>query len=48
LLEIYGSGDIDLSKLITTSAAITINGSGDCKVNATENLKAEINGSGDY
>jgi hypothetical protein len=47
LLEIYGSGDIDLSKLITTSAAITINGSGDCKVNATENLKAEINGSGD-
>lgn len=42
-----GSGDVDAVNLITKNANVTISGSGDMKVNCTENLYARVSGSGD-
>lgn len=46
-MVINGSGDIDASDLVSENAKADINGSGNCKVNATGSLKATIRGSGD-
>jgi hypothetical protein len=42
-----GSGDVDAVNLLTKKSNITISGSGDIKVNCSENLYARISGSGD-
>ena len=46
-IEISGSGDANAFELITKKTSVNINGSGDCKVNASENLDGKISGSGD-
>lgn len=45
-LKISGSGNIDLLNLICQRATITISGSGDTRVNASQNLDIHISGSG--
>jgi hypothetical protein len=45
--EIKGSGDIQAFELKSKRVAVTIAGSGDCRVQATEELRARISGSGD-
>lgn len=45
--SIKGSGDIRASNLETNHATVSIAGSGDCHVYASESLRAEISGSGD-
>ncbi|WP_264564095.1 head GIN domain-containing protein [Flavobacterium sp. N3904] len=45
--KISGSGDVDAADLITKSANLTISGSGDMKVNCSQNLYARVSGSGD-
>ena len=47
IANINGSGDLMLSKLNTNHATVTINGSGDAAIWASESLKGKINGSGD-
>lgn len=42
-----GSGDVDAVNLIAKKADVSISGSGDMKVNCTENLYARVSGSGD-
>jgi hypothetical protein len=46
-IKITGSGDVDAYGLTTTSANIVISGSGDARVNVTQDLKGIITGSGD-
>lgn len=46
-IEIDGSGDVAAGDLKTGSTDITITGSGDAQVNATDSLSADISGSGD-
>jgi hypothetical protein len=46
-LDISGSGNFKGYDLKTQSSNVSINGSGDAKVHATESLKARIFGSGD-
>jgi hypothetical protein len=46
-VEIKGSGDLEAYDLATTSTNIEISGAGDAKVNATQDLKGVINGTGD-
>jgi len=46
-INITGSGDVNAFGLIDTSANIIISGSGDARVNVTQNLKGVITGSGD-
>ena len=41
-----GSGDIISAELISKSATITINGSGDAEVFASDSINAKINGAG--
>lgn len=45
--KISGSGDINAIDLVTKKADVSISGSGDMKVNCTENLYARVSGSGD-
>jgi len=45
--EIKGSGDIQAFELLSKRVAVTIAGSGDCRVRASDELRAEISGSGD-
>ena len=45
--SITGSGEINAFDLETQNASLSITGSGDCKVNASEKLQAKITGSGD-
>jgi hypothetical protein len=45
--SITGSGEINAFGLETQNVFVSITGSGDCKVNASEKLKAKITGSGD-
>ncbi|MEI6061476.1 MAG: head GIN domain-containing protein [Bacteroidota bacterium] len=45
-VEVNGSGDMDASNFPTGNVAITVNGSGDCKVMATTALGIKIRGSG--
>ena len=47
IAKISGSGDIISAELISKSATITINGSGDAKIWASDSISAQINGSGD-
>lgn len=42
-----GSGDIDAIDLVAKKATVSISGSGDVKVNCSENLYARVSGSGD-
>ncbi|WP_281225033.1 head GIN domain-containing protein [Flavobacterium aquiphilum] len=42
-----GSGDVDAVNLTTKKANVTVSGSGDMKLNCTENLFARVSGSGD-
>ena len=42
-----GSGDVDAVNLATKKANLSISGSGDMKVNCSENLFARVSGSGD-
>ena len=46
-LSISGSGDIQAGELTGRNAVIAIAGSGNCKVNASEDLDVRISGSGD-
>jgi hypothetical protein len=46
-VSISGSGDIIAYDMSAKDASISIKGSGDCKVNVAERLRAEIKGSGD-
>lgn len=42
-----GSGDVDAVDLVSKNANITVSGSGDTKVNCTQNLYVRVSGSGD-
>lgn len=44
---VTGSGDFEAFDLRTTNAEVSISGSGDVDVTATESLKARVSGSGD-
>lgn len=44
---VVGSGDYEGFRLETGGADVTVSGSGDCEINATEKLTATISGSGD-
>lgn len=46
-ISITGSGDVDSSELSTRDCVVRITGSGDCEVNASDNLEVYITGSGD-
>lgn len=46
LVKISGSGEVDLKKLKSNSAELSISGSGEAKIGASEFLKARISGSG--
>ena len=45
--KISGSGDVDAVNLITKKSNVTISGSGNMKVNCSQNLYARVSGSGD-
>ena len=45
--KVTGSGDFDASKLVAERVMATVSGSGDIEVNATQALKARVQGSGD-
>ena len=45
-IEVNGSGDVEADNFPTGNVAITVNGSGDCKVMATTALSIKIRGSG--
>jgi len=45
-IEVNGSGDVNAENFPTGNVAITVNGSGDCKVMATTALGIKIRGSG--
>jgi len=45
--KISGSGDVDAANLVTKNSNLTISGSGDMKVNCSQNLYARVSGSGD-
>ena len=45
--SLAGSGDINGYELVSKDAEVSIAGSGDIKVNVTDNLKARVAGSGD-
>jgi len=45
-IEVNGSGDVEAENFPTGNVAITVNGSGDCKVMATTALGIKIRGSG--
>lgn len=44
---ITGSGDVDAFELRASESSVVITGSGNCRVNVTDKLKAKITGSGD-
>lgn len=46
LINISGSGKINLEKIVAKDADVDISGSGDARINLTEELKARISGSG--
>jgi ABC-type Fe3+-hydroxamate transport system substrate-binding protein len=46
LVNISGSGKINLEKIVAKDADVDISGSGDARINITEELKARISGSG--
>lgn len=46
LINISGSGKINLEKIVAKDADVDISGSGDARINITEELKARISGSG--
>jgi hypothetical protein len=46
-VEVNGSGDVDLDRLVTTDAAITIRGSGDVVAGPTGSARVDVAGSGD-
>ncbi|MEL6721292.1 MAG: head GIN domain-containing protein [Bacteroidota bacterium] len=46
-ISITGSGDVDSSELSAKECVVRITGSGDCEVNASDNLEVFITGSGD-
>jgi hypothetical protein len=46
-VRIAGSGDMDLSELVVREADVSITGSGDIEVHATQRVSANISGSGE-
>jgi hypothetical protein len=44
--KISGAGKVNLGSLKSKNASVTINGAGDCVVNATDSLSVMINGAG--
>ena len=44
--KVTGSGDLNATKLKGNNADVTVTGSGDCKVNCSDNLQARVTGSG--
>jgi hypothetical protein len=46
-IEVEGSGEVDAGALVAQRAAVSVSGSGDVVVHATESLDASIQGSGD-
>jgi len=46
-ISIAGSGDVSTYELTSQKASISINGAGDCRVNASQELAVNIAGSGD-
>jgi len=45
-VNVAGSGDVKLEQLTTSEASVSIAGSGNCHINATDNLESKITGSG--
>lgn len=45
-MQINGSGEVDAINMLTQTANITLNGSGDASLNVVTSLKSTINGSG--
>ncbi len=45
-IEIDGNGNVDAEELLTDDCEISISGSGDCRVDVQNSLKADISGSG--
>ena len=46
-IKVSGSGDFDASDLVTINTTVKVVGSGDAKVNASQQLNASVSGSGD-
>ena len=46
-VSLLGSGDYDAGELKSKAATVTLAGSGDCEVWTTDELKADLSGSGD-
>lgn len=46
-VSVVGSGDYSAGDLVTMSTAVSVRGSGDARVNASEKLEASVAGSGD-
>lgn len=46
-ISVNGSGDVHADKLVTESASVDVDGSGDCILNVTRELTVSVNGSGD-
>ncbi|HRH37775.1 MAG TPA: DUF2807 domain-containing protein [Flavobacteriales bacterium] len=46
-VDVFGSGDLDAGEMQTTSANVSISGSGDATINCTGDIKTTIIGSGD-
>lgn len=46
LVKISGSGEVDLKRVQSNSAELSISGSGEAKIGACQHLKARISGSG--
>lgn len=45
--EVTGSGDLNASKMKSNNADAAVTGSGNCKINCSDNLLARVTGSGD-
>lgn len=45
--NITGSGDLNADNLSSNDVVVSLSGSGDCKVNCSNNLQARVSGSGD-
>ena len=45
--EVAGSGDVDTSELVATSAKLSVAGSGDIDAYVSNSVKARVAGSGD-
>ena len=45
-IELSGAGNVDYDKVVAADARVTVNGAGNVEVQATQSLRAEVNGVG--